>query len=143
MAEKPRSLAAALSFSPEAAEFIQGASRKTSAPPRPVSKSSQAVRLPKRREESSTGQVKETKPKRRTRPQPPVSEKKETATTRAKIAITTRFSQETAEALRRESLQRKLRNETLHTQQDIIELAVSTWLRKEKGGESVTSKGNE
>ena len=48
--------------------------------------------------------------------------------THAVVPVTTRFKQETAEALRRASLERKLAGETPSTQQQIVELAVAGWL---------------
>ncbi len=44
------------------------------------------------------------------------------------VSITTRFRQPTAEALRKASLQRKLAAEQPSSQQEIVELAVSSWL---------------
>lgn len=46
----------------------------------------------------------------------------------ARVAVTTRFRQATAEALRRLSLERKLRGERPWSQQEIIETAVNNWL---------------
>jgi hypothetical protein len=45
------------------------------------------------------------------------------------ISVTTRFEQQTADALRRAHLEQKLKNIAPATQQEIIEIAVQTWLK--------------
>jgi hypothetical protein len=44
------------------------------------------------------------------------------------VSLTTRLSPPTAEALRRATLEQKLRRRRPHTQQEIVEAAVKTWL---------------
>ena len=51
--------------------------------------------------------------------------------TQAVVSITTRFKPETAEALRRASLQRKLEGRSQASQQLIVETAVASWLEKQ------------
>jgi hypothetical protein len=47
------------------------------------------------------------------------------------VPLTTRLQTPTADALRRAYLERKLRGESPHTQQEIVEEALQIWLRKE------------
>ncbi|MAT68534.1 MAG: hypothetical protein CMJ58_03325 [Planctomycetaceae bacterium] len=70
-----------------------------------------------------------TTPKRRQTCQLRLDAREQTAGW-ANIAITTRFTEATTDALRRESLQRKLRSEPVYTQQDNRELAISSFLAK-------------
>ena len=54
------------------------------------------------------------------------------------VSITTRYHEQTAEALRRASLERKLAGKHPSTQQEMVESAVSTWL--EKNGYAIPGK---
>lgn len=45
------------------------------------------------------------------------------------VPLTTRLSRATANALKRAHLQRKLQGQPLNTQQEIVEVAVTDWLR--------------
>jgi len=130
MADKPRSLSAALKITPEVQDFIQ----RGDDAPRPAAKplveqsqvevKSKPIKIKVVSERSGEHQRENNKVRRK---QAPKSDK--TLLSLARVAITTRFRQEVADSLRRASLERKLRGESPHSQQDIIESAVAAWLR--------------
>ena len=136
MADTSRSLAAALNVTPEVAEFIHGANRRPVVAESAVTSTAAAPAGPAtpRSEKRPKSAPRQRRERNQSAAAPPRTEPPKS---RAKVAITTRFSQATADALRRASLERKLRDESLHTQQDIIELAVSNWLRR--GGKAETA----
>ncbi|TWT41498.1 hypothetical protein KOR42_47690 [Thalassoglobus neptunius] len=72
-----------------------------------------------------------TIPPKKTQSRGETTEPERKGLTHAVVSITTRFKQETAEALRRASLERKLEGLSLSTQQEIVETAVSAWLERE------------
>lgn len=124
MADRGRSLAAALNLPPEAEQFIRGAKQ-----PAVAGSADRAVPVKQTptipAKDDASQKPREAKRKERKKSQQPVRQK---GSTRARVAITTRFTQATADALRRESLERKLRNEEPWSQQEIIELAVKAYL---------------
>lgn len=130
-----RSLNSALSSTPDLkspavqAFIAGGAPAKTMIPspakaplPKPAE---QPVELVKVTDEPSASEPKETKPKRSAKPQPAP----QSLHSKVMISVTTRFEQQTAEALRRAHLEQKLKNMQPGTQQEIIEIAVQAWLR--------------
>lgn len=125
MAERFRSLAAALNLPPEADAFIESGVRPSKPPSRPKTKSDSTSQAAGQNRQNSPRTRKTRRRTKRTTAAPPNSQ---AASGRARVAITTRFRQDTADALRRASLERKLRGESLHSQQDIIEKAVQAWL---------------
>ena len=124
MAEQHRGLAAALNSTPAMIDFVQGGSRRHS--DHRQSKASEEAAIEPQDESLQAPTAR--KPRHRRTRKPAVQRDAPSPTSRAKVAITTRFRQGTADALRRASLERKLRGETLHSQQDIIEQAVQAWL---------------
>lgn len=130
MVDQRRDLSAALKLTPEATEFIQGGVSQSPAVSKPRAKVAAAPKTHENR--PAQPPAKKSQPRRN--PKPAESSAKLVTTSRARVAITTRFCQETADALRRASLERKLRGESLQTQQDIIEQAVQQWLTAAKKG---------
>lgn len=143
MAKAPRSLSAALSLTPEAADFIEIGAGSSSASANATGGSGGEPTS----ERKMGAAAKSKKPNRRRTAAPTRPMETQPAVSRAKVAITIRFGQDTADMLRRESLERKLRGDGLHSQQDIIEQAVRTWIsencsqkRSRRGGESVRTE---
>lgn len=125
MADKNRSLAAALNLKPEAMQFISGGNDQSKEAKRPRRKRVETKRQQAAVSEIDGEQSRLAKPRREKTaseqsPLPQLSQ--------ARVAITIRLTPTTAEALRRASLERKLRSEFPHSQQDIIELAVRMWI---------------
>lgn len=126
MADRGRSLAAALSLTPEAQQFIRGAKQTTVEEP-PEKLVTAAPESSEREGNSKELEHRQRPIKRRIR-KAPADPAKPKVSSRARVAITTRFTQDTADALRRESLERKLRNEDSWSQQEIVEVAVKAYL---------------
>jgi len=115
-----RSLATALTLTPEVEAFIGGSQEPDSEIQRGT-----PAKVPA--EEAPAKSVESTKP-RRSKQQKRVAAPTKQSGIEARVAVTTRFRQETAEALRRCSLERKLRGEHPWSQQEIIETALLDWL---------------
>jgi hypothetical protein len=130
-----RSLSQALDMTPKAIDFIEnGLPRihKRAAPPSDKSEPDQGepatlVELDAAPAEAATHSDKKMRPRKEKALQAKTTEP--TMLTTPVVSITTRLTQATAEALRRASLERKLAGTTPSSQQEIIELAVSNWLR--------------
>lgn len=140
MDDDRRSLTAALSRTPEVEQFLRGDKAKPAKPnPQPKrqeipdSGEDQAEKVtaitPEQKEKSPAdpiaGRIQRAKKK-------PTEKPVLTPLSKPLVAITTRFQPETADALRRASLERKLASKTPWTQQEIIEAAVKTWLAQTK-----------
>jgi len=131
MTKEARSLAAALTLTPEVEKFIEGDKNPSLTASKPVHPEKKNVA-----KDTDPDQVRERREKlraQRARRQAGegTSPTQAPPLTQARVAITTRFKQEIAESLRRVSLQRKLKGLTPHSQQEIIETAVAMWLKSE------------
>jgi hypothetical protein len=135
-----RSLTAALKITPEAAAFIEhGPPTNTDQEPPPLVELSDPIEpslAPPQIEHDALEDNEATVAKRKPRPKKVEKERGEpdqssrlTALTTPAVSITVRLRQSTAEALRRASLERKLQGLTPHSQQEIVESAVSQWLK--------------
>ena len=134
MGNVPRGLAAALSMTPEVRRFIEGEDKSS----QPATSDPHVVRKPSTKTERSIerssksggwGVSPDLSPRKANRRA--AEPAKGPSLSQARVAVTTRFKQEVADSLRRSSLERKLRGESPHSQQDIIELAVAAWLQSE------------
>ena len=128
---KHRSLAEALD--PVKQAFIRGEMPDEKPKPKKLTgaKPTEAVKVapPKDTESKQEPQPaqKERKPREKGRQNAPTPAPHKL--THAVVPVTTRFRQDTAEALRRASLERKLEGESPSTQQEIVEIAVASWLK--------------
>lgn len=128
MGDQSRSLAAALKLTPEVESFIKGNTEPVKKVPRKTERMSVDTKILE-----TTETIKQVKQPKR------VGEARKAKSPQAnidpifeaRVAVTTRFRQATAEALRRRSLERKLRGERPWSQQEIIESAVNNWLKTE------------
>ena len=124
MADQVRSLSAALDLTPEVKSFISGKAETARIARRSSKKEAKNDGKLKVSESTKQSQQKREAKKPKSQPEP-------VSVFEARVAVTTRFRQATAEALRRLSLERKLRGERPWSQQEIIESAVNHWLKTE------------
>lgn len=135
-----RSMGAALALTPEQRAFIHGDKTGAEAGQGPEPEKVQVAERPPEKEEFATdepvtGNVRTAR--RGRRPKAPLSEASQDLQSggylddlpQFLISLTTRLSPGTAEALRRAALEQKLDRRRPHTQQEIIEAAVRTWLK--------------
>ena len=133
MAEQSRSLISALKCTPEVESFITGKPQSIKKAPRKTETTSTKIANIEPTETS-----KQVIPPQRIRKMKKSIPPKQSVEPifEARIAVTTRLRQPTAESLRRLSLERKIRGERPWSQQEIIELAVNNWLNLESKNET-------
>lgn len=135
MAEKARGLAAAFESTPEIVEFIHGNHEKQKTAGRRMSE-----RSPRTPDKKPSNSSRKRQPDQANTSDKQEQERLKKVNSRARVAITIRVTQETADALRKASLERKLRGHLLHTQQEIIETALSMWLQKPTDKKSTSNR---
>lgn len=121
-----RSLTTAMEITPEKLAFIQGAAPIAPQPPSEPSTHETVPLVAPTRKRSSIQQQPRSTPKDRD-----TEEHEASLLGVLLVPLTTRLQPVTADALRRAYLEQKLRGRRPDTQQEIVEAALQSWLRKE------------
>ncbi len=145
MAER-RSLSNAMELTPEKLAFIQNTpvvkqrAVPVRATPSPTAvpqaeveaedSSAEAVSMMERAAEERRGTASPRKPRRTASPQVSLSNTPAPNLDHFRVGVTVRIHPHIADALRRAHLEQKLRRQSPDTQQEIVEAALSEWLRQ-------------
>jgi len=147
MDDQRRTLTAALVRTPEVEAFLQEGKPSETKAKQPTETRSKITAKERGEDTAPVVSSKQMEPQTESQTEPqadpvvgriskakkkPVEKPTPTSLSQPLVAITTRFRPETANALRRVSLERKLAGQSPWTQQEIIEAAVKTWLAQAK-----------